>query len=404
MRLLIISPDKDLTAHLESLIPHVENLNAVDFLGSYPSPVQVSEILSSKRPSAVIVSLAEAAPAVGIIETVSSYRHIVTLAAHSVNSPEMALTALRAGAFEYIGPPFEPGQLLRALQRAQGDTGSAPHRGRLIAFLPSHGGSGASTISLHVADAISSLGDGNVLLADFDSHSGALEFRMQLKAEFNLADALRRDSALDRNVWRKLAARWRNIEILAPPNEPFLSSQIYDRMSPVLQSAREVYSWVIADLPPAIYTSCLDVLGQAETVYLVCTPEPVSLHLAHRRARELRKLGIPKDCLKLIVNRLTSEYQLKPEEVQQLVDLPVAWGLRNDYKGLAEATMNGRPVSETSQLGRQFTGLACQVMGIASPQPAGSKGWSKFVSGVSRVFRPRPNELGDKNGPIGATT
>lgn len=387
MRLLVISPDGNLISALEDLMPRLDGLSAVSLLDSYPSPEQLAESLRTKRPAVVLVGLSEAEPALRTIELLhAQHPEVLTISANTVNSPELILTSLRAGALEYFGPPFEAEQLVRVFKRADGGRINVQPKGRLIAFLPAHGGSGASTAALHVADAISRLGGGKVLLMDFDSHSGALEFRTQLKTEFNLADALRRDGGLDQHVWRRLAARWRDIEVLAPPSESFLPPEIYQRMSFVLESARDAYSWVIADLPPAIYTSCLDVLGQAESIYLVCTPEPVSLHLAHRRSRELRRLGLAKNSLKLIMNRITPEHCLKPEEVQELVEIPVAWGLRNDYRGLAQATMSGLPVAQTSQLGQQFTGLARQIMGVADAEPDRSKGWSKVVSSVGRVF------------------
>ena len=404
MRLLVISPDCNLFSALENLLPRLSGLSAVSLLDTYPSPEQLAEELRTKRPAVVLVGLSDAEPALRAIELIhAQHPEVLTISANTVNSPELILTSLRAGAFEYFGPPFEAEQLVRVFKRADGGRINVQPKGRLIVFLPAHGGSGASTAALHVADAISRLGGGKVLLMDFDSHSGALEFRTQLKTEFNLADALRRDGGLDQHVWRRLAARWRGIEVLAPPSESFLPPEIYQRMSFVLESARDVYSWVIADLPPAIYTSCLDVLGQAESVYLVCTPEPVSLHLAHRRSRELRRLGLAKGSLKLIVNRITPEHRLKPEEVQELVEIPVAWSLRNDYRGLAQATMSGLPVAQTSQLGQQFTGLARQIIGVGDPEPDRSTGWSKMVSSVGRVFsRSSVEEESSRPAPVGS--
>jgi len=92
---------------------------------------------------------------------------------------------------------------------------------------------------------------------------------------------------------------------------------------------------------------------------------------------------------------------LKPEEVQELVEIPVAWGLRNDYRGLTQATMSGVPVAPTSQLGRQFAGLARQIMGVADPEPHRSKGWSKVVSSVGRAFS-RPSAAEQTRQPITA--
>ncbi len=389
MQILVISPQSDLIASLQKALSRVKTLGRAVILRQYPSPGQLVKLLHAKRPRVIVVGLSEPNQALELIEGLrAGYPEIPVAASHVVNSPNLILAAVRAGASEYLGPPFDMQHLEQiALAAAEADTKTRP-QGRLIAFLPVQGGCGASTIALHVAAALSRESGKRTLLLDFDSHSGTVDFRLRLKPQFTLADALQRTGCLD-NLWGQLACHWKGLDVLpAAPLEPLTRAEHYGRTSAVLVSARRVYEWVVSDLPPAIYTSCLDLLAKAEAVYVVCTPELVSLHLARRKARELRSIGLADGtALRLVVNRVGSRHSLNPREMEQTVDIPLAWAFPNDYAAVSSAAMKARLVPEGSLLGQQYAGFVRHLTGIPAPgPPSRSPGWKKLLSQIGTMF------------------
>ncbi len=366
VEVLIVSPDTGLREALQEGLAQVRVRGKALLLRRYPSAAQLAELIRAKRITAVIISLAGLEEALELIaELRSGYPEIWLVAAHTSNSSELILAAIRAGASEYIGPPFDLEHIEQALQRASQSRSDGAPKGRLVAFLPAHGGCGASTTALNVAAAVSRESRKRTLLIDFDSHTGTTDFRLRLKPDYTVADALQRSGPLD-ELWDRLACRWNGIEILPPPPEPLFEVQHYSRISPVLISARRVYDWVIADLPPAIYSSCIDLLRQAQTIYIVCTPEIVPLHLARRKAQALRNLGFPAEAIRVVVNRVDAKVGADPREVEQIVNATVACPLRNDYATVSAASLKGSLVPPESALGSQYLGLARQIVGVSA--------------------------------------
>jgi MinD-like ATPase involved in chromosome partitioning or flagellar assembly len=251
-----------------------------------------------------------------------------------------------------------------AASDAQHESGQ---KSKLICFLPVQGGSGSSTVSLHVAEAISRHSSGRVLIADFDFHCGTLAFRLGLKPTHTLRDVFewKHDKDL---IWESAVCRWKKLDVLvAPPTNAAIRPQCFDTLPEIFASALKRYPYVIIDHPDAIYSSSRHILTLANLVYLVCTPEMTSLHLARRKVQQIRALGVPNDRMRLIVNRASSWGSLGVKDIGKIVGVPVSWALDNDYAALRDAVWNGGLVEEGSTLAAQLRSLGWSVMGREAP-------------------------------------
>ena len=106
-RLLIISPDTGLTSALQQKLA-AASWPEVAVEHSYPSPGQMGRLVHERRPSIVLIGLSEPDYALRLIEDMhATYPGILVAATHSVNVPDLIMSAIRSGAAEYLGPPFE---------------------------------------------------------------------------------------------------------------------------------------------------------------------------------------------------------------------------------------------------------------------------------------------------------
>jgi pilus assembly protein CpaE len=287
----------------------------------------------------------------------------------ALDAPNLRTTqaVTEAGAWDYLVHPFDTEQI-EAFARLW-DTAASESRtpGRLVCFLPARGGDGASTVALHVAGAAAREHQGRgfarkVLLVDMDWQAGELAFRLQLAPRRTLADALDSGNP-SRPQLRDCVCPWREVDVLAaPPARATIPAGNLQRVPAWFSDARAAYPLVIADMPPPIYSSSRDVLALADDVYLVCTPEIASVHLARRRAEELLQCGVTPDRLKLLLNRAGSHPWIGAAEVGMAVGLPVSAALGNDYRGLSKAVLEGSVVPSASPLGRQFADLGREVL------------------------------------------
>jgi pilus assembly protein CpaE len=250
----------------------------------------------------------------------------------------------------------------------------------LVCFLPVQGGNGASTVSLHVAEAISHHLNERVLLADFDFHSGTLAFRLGLKPAHTLGDVFEWSQSKEQ-LWENVVCRWKKLDVLvAPPSNSSIHPHSLDKLPDIFVSALRRYPYVIVDHPDAIYSSSRHILTLSDLVYLVCTPEITSLHLARRKVQQIRAMGVPGERLRLIVNRAGSWGSLGVQDVGKIVGVPVSWALNNDYAALRDAVWNGGLVQDGSELSKQLRELGWSVMGVDAPVAAESAAPAEIVS------------------------
>jgi pilus assembly protein CpaE len=372
---IIVSSDEVLVGTLSRGLASAEVCAQPTALGYYPEPVEVRGLIESSRDpvAVVLIDLTGQSRALDLIRHLrESHPGVVTLAVDRAPSRASFNGATEAGAWGYLAPPFDIGPLaehfqLRAhdpkpqaappAESAQGpavaDSEAGPEQGILISFMPVQGGNGASTVALHVAQAIARDPGTKVLLLDFDFHSGTVAFRLRLKPKHTIADLLE-NNHLSGDDLTRLASVSHGFQVLvAPPSNTSVSVEMLDRIPVVLDSALRACDYVIADLPDPLFSSSRTILKMSDRVYLVCTPEITSLHLARRKAQQLRDAGVPNDRLGLLVNRVGAWGSFQPSEVQRVVGAPVVWTLDNDYASLHEATLAGGLLAEDSSLSKQ---------------------------------------------------
>jgi Flp pilus assembly CpaE family ATPase len=295
-----------------------------------------------------------------------SFPQVVILAALASPNLATAQAATKAGAWDYLLPPFAADPVAACLP-LWGQTPALSSPGRMVCFLPARAGDGASTVALHVAEAAvderRARGfTGRVLLVDLDFQAGDVAFRLQLEPLGTIADAL---EAADFSApqWRNWVCRFGQVDVLASPPGAVIANES-SRIAALMSSAKVGYPFVVCDMPPAMYSSSPAVLKLADEVCVVCTPEITSLHFARRRIDELREAGVASDRISLVLNREGSHAWIGSEEANRVAGVPVSLRLANDYKGLQAAIVQGEVVAHRSLLGRQIREVARHTLGV----------------------------------------
>jgi pilus assembly protein CpaE len=244
---------------------------------------------------------------------------------------------------------------------------STPSKGRVIAFLPAQSGNGASTVALHAACAASRELHDKVLLMELDFHCSVLRLRLRLDADRSVAEILERTDNLD-ELWPWIIQPWNGIDLLpSPASSRRMACRSLQHLPDVVEFAASRYSTVILDLPSALMTSTRDILALTDTLYLICTPEVTSLHLARRRTSELMEMGMPQDRLHVVVNRAGSGQHLPTHDLSQVIGFPIYCSLDNDYLALNDAWEEARLLSKQVRLGRQLYELGSAIVGAQQP-------------------------------------
>jgi DNA-binding NtrC family response regulator len=156
-RLLIVSEDRqmasELSASAERLRPQwgsvvVEDFSAVAGMRGEMEGWDHSAL-------AMVVAVTDAERALYLLQAVKQvFPGITTAAAHPAPPSDLILGAMRAGAEEFLTPPYDLTRLADQVEQGVPTADSAP-AGKLFCFIPAKGASGASTLALHLAESMS---------------------------------------------------------------------------------------------------------------------------------------------------------------------------------------------------------------------------------------------------------
>ena len=378
--ILVISEDERLAERLRASY----GSNSPDAVcNAEPGPEVAAALASPEgRPRAVVVNLNDGEAAETLIESISqTYPSMLVAAAGERIPGERVLAAIRCGAKHYLEPPYDAAELQAALEgRDILDPAISRKKGRLISFMSAQSGNGASMAAIHAACALVHERHANVLVADLDFHSGATAYRLKLDPRKTWADLSNGGAGGGR--WRRALCSFRGVDILASPaSTNVINLKGLPPVDEVLLAAAPSYDVVVADLPSALSASARAVAAKSDRVYLFCTPEPTSLHLAKRRLGELADAGVAPPRIAIVLNRVATHQILDEQDVKKVLGRPVELQIPNDYQAASAAEAEGRLAPEGSALGRALSDVGWHISGARRPIQHESTG------NLSKLFR-----------------
>ncbi len=144
---------------------------------------------------------------------------------------------------------------------------------------------------------------------------------------------------------------------------------------------RRHYQAICLDLSGILEKFSVELLHESKEIFLVCTPEVPSLHLAREKLHFLRSLELDSR-VRVLLNRATRQSLIPVSEVEKILSVPVYMTFPNDYLGVHRALTSGKHVSPASELGAGFGALAAAIRNGKPPkQPA--------KPGLLDLLRPR---------------
>jgi pilus assembly protein CpaE len=366
---LLISPNRELALQFVATLPQTRAFQILADLKSYPAAQTLEIRIRQHKPDVILLDLATdlaaAADLIRFASTITPPVQVVGL--HTQNDPQAILQSLRAGAAEFIYAPFELAMQREAIARLRRlfvpETVAEAEAGHVIAFCSSKPGSGASTIATQIAFSLQKLTGKRILLVDFDLTGGTIGFYLKLSHNYSLVDALQHAEHLDPALWNSLAVSHGGLDILPSPAAPYADAIDPGRLRALIEYARNLYEWVILDLPGVFARTSLMAIAESEQAFLVSTSELPSLHLTRKAKTMVEKIGFPKERFEVLVNRVDRRNEIGPANLEKLFGCPVYASLPNDYFSLHRVVTLGQPLGPDGDLGKAIEKLASRLSG-----------------------------------------
>jgi pilus assembly protein CpaE len=298
---------------------------------------------------------------------------IKTVIVHPEADSESVLTAMRAGADEFIHAPFGEtlGPALDRLSRLVDREPVQIHHGKVVALLSAKGGCGATSIACHVATDLHRLTGQPVVLADFDLVSGMVGFLMRTDKPYSVLDAVDNLSRLDDSLWKALTMDARpGLTVLPAPQlfSPDQSPQ-RDQLKALLGFMRSRYAWIVLDLGRSLNSIVSNIYDELDQVLLVSVLEAAALHGVKTVLRRLAECGQDLTRVQLVINRAPKMLEMPLDELAKTLGRPVYATILNDYQGIQNSYSTGNLLASGTKLGQQYTDLAVKVAKLPAAKP-----------------------------------
>ncbi len=372
---LLIAPDRAMAQQFLATLPQTRAFQILADLKSYP-PQQTLEIrIKQLKPNIVLLDLSSdlmaAVEVVKFVAAMSPPVHVVGL--HTQNDSTAILQSLRAGASEFLYAPFELATQREAIARlrrlVQPEAPSQTEAGHVVAMSSSKPGSGASTVATQAAFSLQRLTGKRILLADFDLTGGTIGFYLKLSHNYSLVDALQHSEHMDLALWNSLTVNYGGVDILPAPAAPYAEPIDGARLRVLIDHARNLYDWVILDLPAIFNRTSLMAVSECERAFLISTSELPSLHLTRKALTMVDQLGFPKDRFQVLVNRVDKRDDIGTADMEKLFGCPIHAKLPNDYFSLHRVVTLGQPLGSDGELGKAIEQVAARLSGsFAAPK------------------------------------
>lgn len=388
---VLIAPNRELAQDFLATLPQTRAFQILADLKSYP-PQQTLEIRARQlKPQVVLLDLtSDLAAATELIRFIAQmHPPMQVVGLHLQNDATAILQSLRAGAVEFLYAPFDLAIQREAISRLRRlcvvEAAAEPEMGTVVGFASSKPGSGASTIATQTAFSLQRLTGKKVLLADFDLTGGTIGFYLKLSHNYSLVDALQHAEHLDLALWNSLTVNYGGLDILPAPAAPYDEGIDAARLRILVDHARQMYDWVILDLPSVFQRTSLMAISECERAYLVSTGELPSLHLTVRALKLVDNIGFPRDRFQILVNRIDKRVDIGVADMEKLFNSKIHAVLPNDYFSLHRVVTLGQPLGSEGELGRAIEQVATRLGGTPNPGKKGAAAAREMKPALSQA-------------------
>lgn len=324
--------------------------DSVKVMGTATNFNEGMRVIQFTNPMVVILEINDAATGVDQIKQIlTRFPRISVFVTSAQQSPALILSAMRAGAIEYLLEPVEFADLSEALHKVGrlwvAAPTEAPLEGKIISVYNPIGGMGTTTVAVNLAAAIAASNE-KVALVDLNLFSGDVASFLDVNPTYTLSSVTNNIARLDASFLMSVMTKHSSgVYVLTEPLEvdetlDITSEQIFR----VLALLKGVFSYVVIDTGGSIAGCNHPTFESSDHVLFNTVLSLPALKNAKRYLVALQKKGLRKDKLKLIVNRYLPRADIRIEDAEKVLDHKVFLTIPNEYKDVIASINKGMPV------------------------------------------------------------
>ena len=384
LSVVIIAGDSEQRAVLQVLVDGTSVAHTAHSASNYPAAGTDPLVprIHSLNPDVVLIDIPTTNSAIAL-HAIEILRQEVpdtaVFAIGSMSQPQMIVSAMRAGAKEFIERPTTTTDLLEAfirLSSSQRKVKREGSRGKIFTVVNAKGGSGATTVAVNLALALQS-NYGNVALVDM-APLGHTALHLNLRPPFTIADAVRNLHRMDISLLESFMARHSGgLQLLAGAINPTTndaSSAEYARLFDMMAGH---FRYLVVDVSSRLDAATRLVGNLSEAILLIAHADVASLWSASRIVQFLGE-NAGRERVKLVLNRFRKIPGFHESDAETASGASLLWRIPNHYFAVSAAIDRGVPLMQQSntEISRAFNGLAAAL--TRNDDDAKRSTWSLF--------------------------
>jgi pilus assembly protein CpaE len=275
-------------------------------------------------------------------------------------TPEFLINSMRAGVREVLPSPASPSALESAVSRVEAKMKGVLARspGKILAFLPCKGGSGATFMASNLGYQLAQ--SASVLLIDLNLQFGdALSFVHDGKPASNLAGVAHAISRLDASFLAASTVKVSsNFSVLAAPDDLTQAMEIKpEHIDAILTVAVNLYDFILLDLSRNLDTLTIKALDRAYRVYPVLQANLPAIRNASKLQDVFKSLGYGADKVEFIVNRFERSGEISLDDLRRSLARAPVRTVPNSFREVNACINHGTALlteSRTSAVARSL--------------------------------------------------
>src|SRR6266404_1032107 len=239
----------------------------------------------------------------------SEFPDVHSFAVSAYSEPEGIIAAMRAGCAEYLLKPVQHERVLEALSRVdakQKKKARTGTRGKVITLVGAKGGTGVTSLALHLALELVHEGHRKCLLVDQHPALGDASLYLGTgRHQYSFYELASNAERLDEELLRGFLLHHNSgLDLLdSPETVDAIHGATPSAVEHTLAFLAETYQFVIVDCPPGLSEGTLACISQSEHVAIVMTAELPSVRNTVRYIEHLSKLGYSSSSIHVVLNR-----------------------------------------------------------------------------------------------------
>ena len=280
----------------------------------------------------------------------SEYPDVHTFAVASSSEPDAIIGAMRAGCVEYFVKPVQHERVLDGLTRVeakQKEKARSRTRGKIITLVGAKGGTGVTSLALHLALELSQEGKRKCLLIDQHPALGDASLYLGMgRHQYSFFELASNRDRLDEDLLKGfLLHHDSGLHLLD-------SSDTVDAAYGAPSSAVEhtlafladTYQFIVVDCPPGITEGARACIAMSEQVAIVMTADLPSVRNTVSYLEYLSSLGYSSDSIHVVVNRHSKKGPLSDERIEQSLGRPISLRVPNSFNEVIKSINSGAPI------------------------------------------------------------